>query len=255
MTEQKKEPLKTLILAAGKGSRMGSDLPKVLHQIGGRPILDYVVRLAREVGTEEVVVIVGHRGDLVREAFSGRGLVFMEQRELLGTGHAVLQARDAFEGYRGDVLILCGDVPFLPLETVRRFRHEHGASGAAVSVLTARMEEPRGYGRIVRDGAGVPKRIVEERDATDEEKNIREINAGIYLAKASFLFAAVHQIADDNTQKEYYLTDIVELANREGLVVHACVAEDSRSVMGINTPGELKEAEEYRLILEGRGRY
>ena len=248
---QKRRRFKTLILAAGKGTRMGSDLAKVLHQIHGRPLLDYVIDVAKAAGSEEIVVIVGHQADAVRETFAGRKLIFIEQREQLGTGHAVLQAREAFAGC-DDVLILCGDVPLLPLATIERLCDEHAASGASVSVLTAEVENPRGYGRIVKDAAGTLKKIVEERDATDEERTFREINSGIYLVKAPFLFTAVSRITNNNSQKEYYLTDIIEIANREGLVVHACLAEDARSVMGINTPEELQQAADYRAVLEGR---
>jgi len=249
---QKRRRFKTLILAAGKGTRMGSELAKVLHQIHGRPLLDYVIDVAKAAGSEEIVVIVGHQGELVRKTFAGRDLIFVEQHEQLGTGHAVLQARNAFAGYDGDVLILCGDVPLLPLATIERLGDEHAASRAVVSVLTAEVENPKGYGRIVKDGAGTLKKIVEERDATDEERTIREINSGIYLAASSFLFAAVSRIANNNNQREYYLTDIIEMANRERLMVQACLAEDARSVMGINTPEELQQAAEYRAALEGR---
>ena len=166
---QKGKRFKTLILAAGKGTRMGSDLAKVLHQIHGRPLLDYVIEAAQGAGSEEIVVIVGHQADQVRETFAGRGLTFVEQREQLGTGHAVLQAREIFADYDGDVLILCGDVPLLPLATIKRLGKEHAASGAVVSVLTAQVENPKGYGRIVKDKAGTLKKIVEERDASDEE--------------------------------------------------------------------------------------
>ncbi|MBN1547316.1 MAG: NTP transferase domain-containing protein [Syntrophaceae bacterium] len=249
---QKRKRFKTLILAAGKGTRMGSDLAKVLHRIHGRPLLDYVIEVAQRAGSEEIVAIVGHQAGLVKETFAGRKLVFVEQREQLGTGHAVLQARDVFAGYDGEVLILCGDVPLLPLTTIEQLIGEHAASGAVVSVLTAHVDNPKGYGRIVKDGAGTLKKIVEERDATDEERVIREINSGIYLVGASFLFDAVSRITNDNNQKEYYLTDIIEMANRKGLVVHACLAEDARSVMGINTPDELQQAADYLGELEGR---
>jgi len=231
---------------------MGSDLAKVLHRIHGRPLLEYVVEVAVAAGAEETVVIVGHQAELVRETFAGRGLLFVEQAEQLGTGHAVLQAREAFAGYDGDVLILCGDVPLLPLTTIKRLLDEHVRSGAVVSVLTALIDNPRGYGRIVKDEAGTLLKIVEERDATEVEREIREINSGIYLAGAPFLFDAVSRITNQNSQQEYYLTDIVEIANREGFSVHACLAEDARSVMGINTPEELRKAEHYREVQKGQ---
>ncbi len=249
----KKADFKTLILAAGKGTRMGSDLAKVLHAIRGRPILDYVIDVAKAAGSEEIVVIVGHQAELVRETFAGRDLIFVEQREQLGTGHAVLQAREAFAEYDGDVLILCGDVPLLPLATIKRLGDEHAASGAVVSVLTAEVENPGGYGRIVMDQEGNLRKIVEERDATDEERRIREINTGIYLVRASFLFDAVSRIDNRNSQQEYYLTDIVAIAQRQGLAVRACLAEDTRSVMGINTPKELAEAAKYHRNRKAEG--
>jgi UDP-N-acetylglucosamine diphosphorylase/glucosamine-1-phosphate N-acetyltransferase len=234
---------------------MGSDLAKVLHRIHDRPLLEYVVEVAVAAGAEETVVIVGHQADLVRETFAGRGLIFVDQVEQLGTGHAVLQAREVFAGYDGDVLILCGDVPLLPLVTINRLLDEHAHSGAMVSVLTALIDNPRGYGRIVKDEAGTLRKIVEERDATEVEREIREINSGIYLAAAPFLFHAVSRITNQNNQKEYYLTDIVEIANREGFPVHACLAEDAQSVMGINTPEELKKAADYREALKGRASF
>ena len=198
MTDIQKRRLRTLILAAGKGTRMGSDLAKVLHRIHGRPLLDYVLEVAKAAGSEEIIVIIGHQADLVRETFAGSGLVFVEQREQLGTGHAVLQARESFAGYDGNVLILCGDVPLLPLATVNGWSKNMTASGAVVSVLTALMENPRGYGRIVKDGSGTLQKIVEERDATDTERKSGRSIPAFTSCGAPFLFDAVSRITNDN---------------------------------------------------------
>jgi UDP-N-acetylglucosamine diphosphorylase/glucosamine-1-phosphate N-acetyltransferase len=238
--------LQTLILAAGKGTRMGSDLPKVLHTIHGRPLLDYVIDAALKIGSEKIIVIIGHQAELVRKTFAGRNLIFVEQREQLGTGHAVLQARHVLSQYQGNVLLLCGDVPLLSPEILRQFIAGHASSQTALSVLTTILENPHGYGRVVKkEGTPQIMRIVEERDATPKERLIKEINSGIYLAEAPFLFDAVSRITNTNKQKEYYLTDIVEIANRDGLPVHACLTPAAQAVMGINTPEELQRAESY----------
>jgi len=243
----KKKRFKTLILAAGKGTRMGSDLAKVLHQIHERPLLDYVIDVARAAGSEEIVVIVGHQADLVRETFADRRLIFVEQREQLGTGHAVLQAREAFAGYDGDVLILCGDVPLLKSATIQSLVDNHLAEKAVVSVLTTIPPPPHAYGRIVKDQNGNVLKIVEHKDATDVERQIGEINTGIYCVDTKFLFDALGKVTNNNQQKEYYLTDIVEIAVREGRKVKSFIAADYVEVMGINTLEELARAEKHLL--------
>ena len=236
--------LQTLIMAAGKGTRMESDLPKVLHTVHDRPLLDYVIDAALKTGSEKIIVIIGHQAELVRKTFASRNLIFVEQFEQLGTGHAVLQAQHVFSHYQGNILILCGDVPLLSAEILQQFINEHVSSRVTLSVLTTLLDNPQGYGRIVKeDGTQKILRIVEERDATPAERLIKEINSGIYLAESPFLFDAVSRITNTNKQKEYYLTDIVEIANRDGLSVRACLTADSQAVMGINTPEELKRAE------------
>jgi UDP-N-acetylglucosamine diphosphorylase/glucosamine-1-phosphate N-acetyltransferase len=234
----------TLILAAGKGTRMKSDLVKVLHPVAGRPMLDYVLNLAEHMGSSRVVVIIGHQAELVEDRYENRGLTFVYQREQLGTGHAVVQAKDAFAGYRGTILLLCGDVPLLKASTVRDLMERHHASGAAITVLTTLLEDPFGYGRIVKDKEGNVLGIVEHRDATQEQKEIREINTGIYCAENPFLFEAVSEIGNDNAQKEYYFTDIFAIARRMGVRTASVVAPDPGEVMGINTTEDLARATE-----------
>ena len=232
----------TIILAAGRGKRMQSDLAKVLHSICGVPMLTHPVATARAAGAEKIVVVIGHQAERIRECFQRDDLIFVEQREQLGTGHAVLQARDVFRGYRGSILILCGDVPLIRPETVRALCQRHREEGAAVTVLTTVPADPAGYGRVIKANDGGVLKIVEDKDATAIEKRTREINTGIYCVENPFLFEAVSALGNRNAQGEYYLTDIVEIANQKGLRVTSLAADDPQEVMGINTPDELEKA-------------
>jgi UDP-N-acetylglucosamine diphosphorylase/glucosamine-1-phosphate N-acetyltransferase len=236
----------TVILAAGKGTRMKSDLVKVLHLLHGRPLLSYVVETARLAGSDDISIIVGYQAAAVREKFPDEGLNFIEQREQLGTGHAVLQAQARFANYTGDILILCGDVPLLQPATLRSLCECHRKTIAAVTVLTTYLPDAAGYGRIIKGPDGKVTRIVEERDATDKEKQIKEINAGIYCVDSRFLFDALGQIKNNNAQQEYYLTDIIAIAHKGGAGVGSLLVADHQEVMGINTPQDLKEAQIYR---------
>ncbi|PKN20302.1 MAG: hypothetical protein CVU71_00440 [Deltaproteobacteria bacterium HGW-Deltaproteobacteria-6] len=234
-----------LILAAGKGTRMKSDMAKVLHVLNGKPLLHYAIKAARDAGAQKIVVIVGHQSDKVREAFPDPDLVFVEQMPQLGTGHAVMQAGGVLSGYKGLTVILCGDVPLLKPETIRLLINNHLKASACVTVLTTEPPGPHAYGRIVKNNQGDILKIVEHRDATDAEREILEINTGIYCVDTPFLFAALSQVKNDNQQKEYYLTDIVEIARREGRKACACLTADYVEVMGINTLEELAKAGEY----------
>lgn len=241
----------TVILAAGKGTRMKSDLVKVLHPLYGKPLLSYVVEVARSAGSHDISIIVGYQADAVREKFRGWGLNFIEQREQLGTGHAVLQARERFADYTGAILILCGDVPLLQSSTLRSLWACHRKEKTAITVLTTVLTNSTGYGRIVKGPDGKVSRIVEERDATEAEKKIKEINAGIYCVNSPFLFDALRKINNENAQQEYYLTDIIAIAHESGDGVGSLIAADHREVMGINTPQELREAHCYMEKMKG----
>ncbi|MDD4357032.1 MAG: NTP transferase domain-containing protein [Smithellaceae bacterium] len=234
-----------LILAAGKGTRMKSDMAKVMHVLEGKPLLRYSLEAARNAKAEKIVVIVGHQSDKVRESFPDPDLVFVQQMPQLGTGHAVMQAAVVLKDYQGLTVILCGDVPLLKPQTIRRLISSHQESQSCVTVLTTEPPGPHAYGRIVKDDHGDILKIVEHRDANDAEKEILEINTGIYCVETPFLFSALEQVKNDNQQKEYYLTDIVEIGRREGRKVHACLTVDYVEVMGINTLEELNKAARY----------
>lgn len=245
----RKEPLGIIILAAGKGTRMKSTLPKVLHPLSGRPLLAYVLDTARGLHAERIVVVVGHRASLIRAAFPETDLIFVEQTRRLGTGHAVRRAEKALADFPGRILILCGDVPLLTEETLSSFLGFHQAKKATVSLLTTVLEDPSGYGRVLRNPDGTLARIVEDRDAGPDEKSSKEINTGVYCVERDFLFSAVSAIKRGNAQKEYYLTDIIEIGARRGVKMAAFVVPDCAEALGINSPEDLAGA---ALILEAR---
>lgn len=234
--------LTAVILAAGKGTRMKSELPKVLHKVGGRPMLEHVMDAAEAAGCRDNVVIVGHRAEMVQSLIGDRARTAL-QAEQLGTGHAVLQAADILHDYTGTVMILCGDTPLLEAEELRKFYEEHVKSGAAATVMSAMMEDPFGYGRILRDENGDVAAIVEEKDATDEQRKIREINTGNYCVEAPLLFDVLKTLGNNNSQGEYYLTDVLAKLRAMGKKVGGVVTADSEMIMGVNSQDQLAEAE------------
>ncbi|NWF53881.1 MAG: bifunctional UDP-N-acetylglucosamine diphosphorylase/glucosamine-1-phosphate N-acetyltransferase GlmU [Syntrophaceae bacterium] len=234
--------LAVLILAAGKGTRMKSDLVKVLHPVAGSPMLFYPLDLSRILKPSRLVVVVGFQADLVQARFKAEDLTFALQKEQLGTGHAVLAASPALQGFHGTVLILSGDVPLLTEGTTRNFLQSHRDRQAILSVMTVELENPRGYGRVFRNADGSLLRIVEDKDLKPGEEKVREINSGIYSVDADFLFSALSHVTPQNAQREYYLTDIVALANKEKKRVFPFRVEDSLEVMGINSRVELAKA-------------
>ena len=239
------DSLAIIILAAGKGTRMKSAVVKVLHPLAGVPLLSYSLDLARTFKPQKLVVVAGFQGDAVRRQFEAPDLIFVDQKEQLGTGHAVQTAVQTLPGFRGTVLILCGDVPLLTRETIQRLLHAHQGKKAAVTVLTTILENPGSYGRIFRREDGELLKIVEDKDLKAGEEVAREINTGIYCVDSNFLFSALLSLTDRNAQREYYLTDIVALASSRGERVGGYVAENSFEVMGINTRADLAEAARY----------
>ena len=233
--------LHVVVLAAGKGTRMKSDLPKVLHRISGQALLDYVVRAAGELSPASLTIIVGHKAELIQARLSGqRSLRLAVQEPQLGTAHAVMQAEPLLAAASGTMLLLSGDVPLLSTNTLRALLQAHEAEGAAATVLTAVLERPYGYGRIVR-AQGQVARIVEERDASPTERAIREINAGVYAFDLQPLFPALRSIASQNAQGEYYLTDLVTIYRRRKLAVASHTVADAAEIRGINSRTELAE--------------
>jgi bifunctional UDP-N-acetylglucosamine pyrophosphorylase/glucosamine-1-phosphate N-acetyltransferase len=230
-----------VILAAGKGTRMKSEQPKVLHPVAGRPMVTFPVDRAEQLGCRPTVLVVGHGAEAVQTVLADRGVNFVLQAEQLGTGHALLCAREALRGFSGTLLLLCGDVPLLRHETLERLVTEHEQRNAAVTVLTAGLDDPYGYGRVLRDGDDVLG-IVEEKDATDEQRKVREINTGIYAFEAPFVFEALTGVGCDNAQREYYLTDVLAAARVAGRRVGAVLLEDADEAMGINDRVQLARA-------------
>jgi len=231
-----------VILASGKGTRMKSDLPKVLHLVGGKPMVSHVVDSAKGSGLDHLVVVVGYGADEVLADLSGScDIVF--QSEQLGTGHAVGVTKGKFDGFHGTILVLAGDVPLISTETIKKLFVEHEKNGAAVTVLTAVIDNPTGYGRIIRDDSGSLERIVEEKDATDEEKSVREVNTGTYCFDSKILFDTLKHVTNDNAQGEYYLTDVISLAKQSGHIVIAVPTDDADEIRGVNTLEQLFEIE------------
>ncbi|MFN2376740.1 MAG: bifunctional UDP-N-acetylglucosamine diphosphorylase/glucosamine-1-phosphate N-acetyltransferase GlmU, partial [Candidatus Binatia bacterium] len=236
-----RRPLAAVVLAAGQGKRMQSARAKVLHSVAGEPLLSHVLTALEPLQVSPVVVVVGHDADAVRTAVGDRAATVV-QKEQLGTGHAVLQARKALAGFDGDVLVLCGDVPLLRTETLRELVRLHRRVGARATVLSAVVEAPHGYGRIVRGDFEGRLRIVEETDADEEEQQIDEINTGTYCFHAPFLLKNLSRLGRANAQGEYYLTDLMEAASAEDAA--ACVTlEDGDEGHGVNTRADLARIE------------
>lgn len=234
-------PLHVVILAAGKGTRMKSRLPKVLHQAAGLPLLDWVLRLARSLTPASITVVTGHEAHRVESAAGAPDVRFVLQEPQLGTGHALLQAQPVLAGATGRVLLLSGDVPLLQADSVRALLDRQQARNAALVVATARVADPTGYGRIVRDPSGALLRIVEHRDASDEIRAIDEINSGVYVFALEPLFDALSRVGSANAQGEYYLPDLVDIHRRDGRAVEAVALGDPDEIRGINTRAELAE--------------
>lgn len=236
-------PLAIVVVGAGKGTRMRSSLPKVLHPLAGRPLMAYMLDLACRFTPQHLVAVIGQQAEAVHYLGRQYGATCVVQAEQLGTGHAVAQAEPLLADFPGDILVLYGDVPLLQVDTIQHLLDEHRRHRAAVTVLTARLENPYGYGRILRDDRGYIRHIVEERDATEAERAVNEINTGIYCLQASFLFRALDHIAPHNIQGEYYLTDVVGIAVAEGRdVAHVTVAE-VEEILGVNTRVDLARLE------------
>jgi bifunctional UDP-N-acetylglucosamine pyrophosphorylase / glucosamine-1-phosphate N-acetyltransferase len=234
-------PLHVAVLAAGKGTRLKSRLNKVVHRSAGLPLIEHVLRAADPLNPSSVAIVVGHQPEQVRDAVAARvGIEFVVQEPQLGTAHALLQTAPVLEGKSGHVLLLYGDVPLVRSATLQRLVTHHLETGAAATVLTAHFDDPTGYGRIVRKDGRISS-IVEQRDATEDQRAIGEINSGIYVFDLGLLFGAVREIGSSNAQGEYYLTDLVRIYGERGLTVETAVLSDPTEIIGVNSRMELAD--------------
>ena len=234
---------KAVILAAGKGTRMKSDLPKVVHRIDGKCLVDYVIEAARGADVSEICLVVGYKHDVVEREIAAKDVAFVLQPEQLGTGHAVKCARE-FLGDEGQTLILFGDTPLITAETLRRLSEYHETQGNAVTVLSAMVDDPTGYGRIIRDAQGRFVKSVEHKDASEQELASHEINSGMYLFDTVQLKAALDQIRPNNAQGEYYLPDTLTIIKEKGYKADAYALDDATDITGVNDQVQLEEAAE-----------
>jgi UDP-N-acetylglucosamine diphosphorylase/glucosamine-1-phosphate N-acetyltransferase len=242
------QDLAVIILAAGKGTRMKSSLAKVLIPLAGRPLLDYVLDLSSQLNPARIVVVVGHQADQVKEAFADRKVEFVVQSEQLGTGHAAQQAKSKLGNFEGRVVVLCGDMPLIRLDTLEHLLEEHKYNGAKCTLLTLKSSECHDFGRIIRDPDGSILKIVEHKDASEAEKKVDEFNSGVYCFDNRLFFKVLMHIGTDNAQKEYYLTDTIKSLVRNEYPVQAVQTEDANEILGINSPEDLSRAEK---LLEG----
>jgi len=250
--------LATIILAAGQGKRMKSAKAKVLHSLAGKPMLFYPVNAAREIGSHKIIVVVGYQREEVKKTFGDPDIMYAIQNRQLGTGHAVMSARENLVRFNGDILLLSADIPLIKKNTLKKLIDLHRKGKNVVTVLTTRKKNPTGYGRIVRNGDGKILKIIEEKDASSTEKEILEVNSGIYCFNSTFLFKALDSISHHNAQNEYYLTDTIAVARNWGEGVAGLSISDEIELMGVNNRIELALASDQkrkeileRLMLDG----
>ncbi len=231
----------SLVLAAGKGTRMKSELPKVLHRVNGIPMIKKIIDELNKLKTVENILVLGHKKEMVLDELGEVSHVLQEEQ--LGTGHAVMMAKDKLKDFKGTLLVTCGDTPLLRAETLKELCDKHTATGAVTTVLTSVLENPFGYGRIVKDGGSV-RAIVEEKEARDEVKSIKEVNAGVYCFDSEKLFDALDKIKNDNEKGEYYLTDVIKIQVENGAKIESYILEDNNEILGVNSKAQLAEASE-----------
>ncbi|MCF6237318.1 MAG: NTP transferase domain-containing protein [Candidatus Marinimicrobia bacterium] len=236
--------LAVVIMAAGKGTRMQrDDIPKVCNLVLGKPLIQYVVDQAKSLSATRIICIVGHQQQVVRDSLKNEAVLFAEQLEQLGTGHAVLQTAELLKDFEGDVIVLSGDVPLLRGSTLAALLDKHHRGNFAATVLTALADNPKGYGRVLRTGEDLFDRVVEHKDASKEQLNINEINSGIYVFDSRKLFAELNKVGNSNAQGEYYLPDVLPLMQNTGAKVGVEICETFSEIQGINTVDELKTVE------------
>ncbi len=237
------KPLQTIILAAGKGVRMKSSLPKVLHPVCGRAMIQYVIELAQSLRAQKTFVVLGHQNEAVKNVLP-KNVEIVIQKKLLGTADAIESCRRPLGGYRGDILILCGDTPLLQKETLKKLLQKHQAAKSVCTFLTACVDSPSGYGRVIRDSEGAVCAIREDGDATSEEKAVNEINTGVYCFQGRELFEGLREISVNRRKKEFYLTDIIHILVDKGKRVETLTTPDSKEALGVNTRQDLALAQD-----------
>lgn len=238
--------LRVIILAAGKGTRMNSDLPKVLHKLNGKALLDFVLDESELLNPIETILVVGFKKEQVISHTENRiNLKYATQIEQLGTGHAVLQTEELLKNNKGHIIILYGDVPNIKASTLKPIIDEHIINNRDLTLITAEIDDPSGYGRIIRDKNGNLLKIVEEKDCDDDERKIKEWNPGIYIFKIPEVFEVLNNIRTNNASKEYYLTDAIGLAQQSNMQINAIKIANSNEVIGINTADQLEELESW----------
>ena len=241
MELHKKNALAVVILAAGKGTRMESDLPKVLHEVGGKPMVSHVIQRAVELGAEKIISIIGYQHELVKETLATEPTEFVLQLEQLGTGHAVLQCKTQLSKFDGDVLVLSGDVPLISFQTLKSLLQTHQTSNTKATLLSAIVEDASGYGRVIRNKNNNLDRIVEHKDANDAELRVNEMNAGIYVFDSKTLFELLPQVGNNNAQGEYYLPDVLSLILERGGKVAIEKTNYITEIQGVNTIQQLRD--------------
>jgi len=237
--------LRVIILAAGKGTRMNSDLPKVLHKLQGKALIDYVIDESELLDPKEIILVVGFKKEQVIKHTKNRiHLKYATQVKQLGTGHAVLQTKELLKNKKGHIIILYGDVPNIKASTLMPIVDDHISNNRDLTLITAEIDDPSGYGRIIRDKNGNLLKIIEEKDCNNNEKKIKEWNPGIYIFKTKEVFRILNSIKTNNASKEYYLTDAIGLAQQSNMKIKAIKIANSYEVIGINTADQLKELED-----------
>jgi len=231
-----------VILAAGRGTRMKSDIPKVLHGILGKTMLDHVIDIVKGAGISDIVVVAGHGIDLLKDSLKGKKARVVLQKKLLGSGDAVAAAKEALGDHPGDLLVICGDTPLIRPQTVKELIKKHENAGASATVLTANLKDPTGYGRILRGSDKRVAKIIEDQEASLYEKVIEEINVGTYCFKTKDLFETLNTVRSDNKKNEYFLTDVIEILHRCGKTVESVLSTDNDEIIGINSRNDLAEA-------------
>jgi len=242
--EQKIKPLAAIILAAGKGTRMNSDQPKVLSEVGKKPMIVHAIHTAKALGAEKTITVLGYKYEMVQKALKNESVEYALQLQQLGTAHAVLQCREMLNNFQGNVIILYGDVPLIKVETLSTLIAVHEKENACSTILTTNIPDPTGYGRIIRNTDHSLKKIVEENDASDKERKVIEINSGIYVFDNQTLFRLLPLVGSNNKQNEYYLPDVLNLIIREKGKVAIDKINNYIEIQGVNNPEQLTEVNE-----------